>query len=212
MIARKKKIEVQEVSTAVENTTAILEELLKGVTAEEAQQYIFISKMCEGKNVVELNHGYSYGAVCKGFADGVKSLIAYSHDREKVAKMKKVVTGNVICRYSDMEKIDCGDGLADVVVAFDVIQYLTNPDKLIEEAKRILSPDGVLIISASVYQGMHFVDSKHLKEYSPTQFIGMVARRFGNVKQFKMSPMPLTEVQDGWFDGQTIVLVAKKIL
>jgi SAM-dependent methyltransferase len=205
------KIVEEKISDVVEDKideSALMREMKDSFSLEEVQLYDFACELCKGKNVVELNHGYSCGIIHDKFLNSVKSLLPYSCDREKVGFMKKLKIGKAV-RYSNMEQIEGGDSLVDVVLVFDTIQHLDNPEKLIDEVKRVLVPNGILLISASTYQGLQFLDSRHKKEYTITQFIGMVARKFNYFKIYKLKPMSITEVQDGSYDGNITLIEAK---
>ncbi|MCX6705399.1 MAG: methyltransferase domain-containing protein [Candidatus Woesebacteria bacterium] len=203
---------VLEIPEEIKIDSSALPDIIKSFTAEEVQQYEFAKGFCKDKNVVELNNGYSLGLVRKELLGDVKSIVAYSQDRPKISEMKKGIGSKELCQYSDMETLECGDGVADVVLVFDILQYVKNPVQLLAEIKRILSPSGTVIISASNYQGMNFVDKRHLKEYTSTQLIEMIGKKFRNLKYYKQKPIPITEVQDGWYDGQIILMVASNVL
>jgi 2-polyprenyl-3-methyl-5-hydroxy-6-metoxy-1,4-benzoquinol methylase len=64
---------------------------------------------------------------------------------EQVAE--NVRLANVNCRVLNAEALDFSDGFADLVLAFDVIEHLSNPELFIAECRRVLKPNGVLFFS-----------------------------------------------------------------
>jgi ubiquinone/menaquinone biosynthesis C-methylase UbiE len=68
-----------------------------------------------------------------------------SHAREQMALE---FAGRVNWIQSDVQSIDAlKDGAYDGVLCSSVVEYLDRPDALLKEVARILSPDGVLVIS-----------------------------------------------------------------
>jgi SAM-dependent methyltransferase len=75
------------------------------------------------------------------------------------------------------------DDSFDVVLALQVIERVQSPEHLISEAKRILKPDGVLIISTPDKQARSNERnlSPHTSEMYVREFQELLERHFGNV-------------------------------
>jgi ubiquinone/menaquinone biosynthesis C-methylase UbiE len=62
----------------------------------------------------------------------------------------------------DVTKMPFPDKMFDVVVSFETIEHLKEPEKFVDEAWRVLADDGVFIVSAPENSGSVF----HRAEYS----------------------------------------------
>ncbi len=64
-------------------------------------------------------------------------------------KAKEAHLNNVECLWGDIEKIGgtkIKDGIVDAVIASNILFQVENKDKFIEEAKRILKPNGQVLL------------------------------------------------------------------
>lgn len=75
------------------------------------------------------------------------------------------------------------DGSFDVVLALRAIEHLDSPEELVKEAKRVLKPQGVLIISTLDKQAHS--NERNLKPHSSEMYVQefreLLDRHFGNV-------------------------------
>lgn len=93
------------------------------------------------------------------------------------------------CPYANFKKEDITnmkfrDNVFDVVVCTEVIEHIENPEKAIEEMKRVLKPDGILIISfpnESLTTLLRFLlrrkpvkNPEHLNSFSPADIKRLV--------------------------------------
>lgn len=64
-----------------------------------------------------------------------------------VQVVENVRLANVNCKVINAEDLDFSHGFADLVLAFDVIEHLAEPDRFISECRRVLKPGGILFFS-----------------------------------------------------------------
>jgi ubiquinone/menaquinone biosynthesis C-methylase UbiE len=80
---------------------------------------------------------------------------------------------------SPVENIPLDDGIADFVTGYSVLDHFENPDRVFQEAARLLRPDGVfymdLIPNGEFWRGIRSVD--HTRQNLST----LVAREIGEV-------------------------------
>jgi len=74
------------------------------------------------------------------------------------------------------------DNSVDCVVASDVIEHVQEPDRLLEEAKRILKPGGKIVISTPYKLTEKSADKFHVKEYYPAEIKRLVGQYFTQVE------------------------------
>lgn len=112
--------------------------------AEHIARYAFAARFAAGKRVLDLGCGTGYGtAELAKFAteavgvDIAPEAIDYATEHYKSARF---VLGSAAEAHAD-------DGSFDLVTSFELIEHLSDPKILIEQAKRALQPGGLFIVS-----------------------------------------------------------------
>ncbi|MGH9582310.1 MAG: methyltransferase domain-containing protein [Bryobacteraceae bacterium] len=111
---------------------------------EHISRYRFAAVFAAGKRVLDAGCGTGYGtailaAVAKETAgfDISREAIEYASSHYPEARF---LAGSA-------EAFPAGDGSADLVTAFEIIEHLTGWGKLVEEAHRVLAPGGMFLVS-----------------------------------------------------------------
>jgi len=153
-------------------------------------RYDFTLKYCKNKTVMELGCGSGYGSVHLA-NNGAKSVDAYDADRKAINYAKtnfnhKKVNYN-ISNVEDMslEKLK----KYDVVVALEIIEHLTNTEKLLNLSRSCLNKDGLFIVSTpnqklSSYDGKMSSNPYHEREYCAQEFVTLLKKHFNKVELF----------------------------
>lgn len=94
--------------------------------------------------------GTGTGRILELFAARAKSLIGFDVNREMLAHARaRLAAGgvrNAQVRLGDIFNLPVEDGRADAVIIHQVLHFLEEPGKAIEDASRILAPGGRLLI------------------------------------------------------------------
>lgn len=77
----------------------------------------------------------------------------------------------------------------DVVLATEIIEHLDQPEKLIQEAKRVLKPSGYLILTTPVKQPGKLTDKLHVREFSSDELENLLKNYFHSVKLYYTHPL-----------------------
>jgi ubiquinone/menaquinone biosynthesis C-methylase UbiE len=105
-----------------------------------------------GDNVIEtlVDLGTGTGRVLELFARQTKHLYGVDSSRDMLAIARATLdrTGlkNTELRQADVYALPLGDATADVVTIHQVLHFLDEPQKALFEARRILKPDGKLLV------------------------------------------------------------------
>src|ERR1019366_4929606 len=111
---------------------------------EHVYRYAFACRFVRGKRVLDIACGEGYGAAALQKAGAARvtgvdiSEAACFHARSKYG---------IDAKLGAAEKIPLGEGSVDVVVSFETIEHIPNPDRFLDECVRVLVPGGRLIIS-----------------------------------------------------------------
>jgi len=159
------------------------------IYAEHLVRYIFASGLVRGKRVLDLGCGVGYGTNMLKSAGATevvgidRSIEAITYGRERHADFQPDYL------LADAESQPLRDRQFDVVVSFETIEHLVDYRHMLAEAKRVMCPGGLLILSTpnkGVYmEGNPF----HTKEFTFTELEEDLTTRFEHVGIFP---------QDNW--------------
>ena len=155
---------------------------------EHVHRYRFASRFVVGKEVLDVASGEGYGtfALLRAGASAVigvdRSAEACEHARQKYG---------VDARPGDAQRIPLPDDSVDVVVSFETIEHVEDPNAFLDECQRVLRPGGTLVIStpnASVYGSL--VDNPfHCSELDENQFQRLLEARFSRLEWYSQCAM-----------------------
>jgi SAM-dependent methyltransferase len=169
----------------LENTgERLLTEVCDRNTLEHLHRYALATTFCRGKDVLDIASGEGYGAhILAGTASTVAgvdiSAEAVAHAIRKYQKSNlKFVQGSVV-------EIPLETNSVDVVVSFETIEHHARHEEMMSEIKRVLRPEGVLVISSP--DKLNYTDIPavinpfHVKELYREEFLALVRSCFANV-------------------------------
>lgn len=136
----------------------------------------------EGKSVLDAGCGEGYGtdlvAAVAAEAIGVdyeEPVIRRAQERYPRARFQ---TANLVSLPFEDERFD-------VVVSMQVIEHLHSPQEFLTECRRVLRPDGVLLISTPnrlTFSPDGMRNPFHTFEFAPEELRATIARAFGRVE------------------------------
>jgi len=112
---------------------------------EHLARYRFAARFCENVKVLDAGCGSGYGTAEFGGARSV-TAVDVSADAVRHAKENFRRPGVTFLQAS-CESLPFADEAFELVTAFEVIEHLPNWQKLLTEAKRVLKPGGILLVS-----------------------------------------------------------------
>lgn len=148
---------------------------------EHLARYLFAQERVSGR-VLDVACGAGYGTRLLG-AVGVD----LSKDALRAARNE---TDRLVC--SDALRLPFG-GTFDAVVSFETVEHVADPERFVEECRRVLRPGGVLLMSTPNRELWSPRTSKpaqrhHVKEFSRKEFRTLL-KSFKDVELFGQLPM-----------------------
>ena len=124
-----------------------------GVDADRRRAYLYRARLrtlermdIRPETVVELACGA--GSMTRWLADAYDQVIATDlADAALQSCRARMRDAGVALVRTDAVKVGLRDGIADMVVAFDLLEHLPEPSRCLMEASRLLRPGGVLFLS-----------------------------------------------------------------
>ena len=153
-----------------------------GIVALHLKRYEFARPYCVGKRVLDAGCGVGYGSAFLG--EAAASVVGVDVSGEAIDYARARYGGeNVEFAVGDLQRLEHGDAAFDAVVAFEVIEHLSHPERFVAEAGRVLKPDGVLVVSTPRADRGHDLPDNpfHEREFAPDEFEGLLRESFGHV-------------------------------
>jgi len=114
---------------------------------EHLHRYHFAARFTAGKKVLDLASGEGYGAAI--LAAHAETVVGVEIDPACVAHSRATYRADNLS-YVEGSMLDLGsfeDDSFDVMVCFEAIEHVTSQEKVVAEARRVLSRSGLFILS-----------------------------------------------------------------
>jgi SAM-dependent methyltransferase len=150
------------------------------VHAEHLARYRFAAQLARGRRVLDVASGEGYGARILAAA-GAASVTGADVDEQAVEHARsrypeaEFVTG-------DIAKLPLEDGAFDLVVSFETIEHVPKPEEALRELRRVLAPDGRLVISTPNKHQYLVENEFHEREFTHEEFVELLGGLFPSVQ------------------------------
>lgn len=173
-------------------------------TVEHLHRYAITENYTKDKVVLDIASGNGYGSnlISKNanFVYGV-DIDKLSIDIAKQTYKKE----NIKFLEGSTSNIPLEDNTVDVVVSFETIEHHDEHDQMIIEIKRVLKPNGLLILSSpdKLYYSdlVNFKNEFHVKELYKKELIDLVNKYFKNTQLLNQT----------YANGNSIIQIDKDI-
>lgn len=152
------------------------------IYAEHTLRYFFASQFAAGKIVLDVASGSGYGSRLL-FDKGARRVVGVDISQEAVAYAKeKYEKPGIEFLVGDAESLPFRYQTFDLVISFETIEHVQDCERFLQEIRRVLKKDGVVIFStpnALVYpKGNIF----HIKEFTPVELTQLLRLHFRYVE------------------------------
>jgi ubiquinone/menaquinone biosynthesis C-methylase UbiE len=156
--------------------------------AEHRCRYWWAAQIASGNDVLDAACGTGYGTVilAEGGARSVTG-IDLSSDAIDTAEKRLGDQGSVL--QGDVRELPFEDDSFDLIVCFETIEHVEDGPAVIGEFRRVLRPEGLLLISSPNPGVYPEGNEHHVHEYSPEELAELVAATF---------PEAIAHVQHPW--------------
>lgn len=157
------------------------------VTIEHLHRYAVALQYANSKTVLDIACGEGYGSNL--LATVAKQVVGVDISAETIEAAKiKYKPGNLDFICGSTSGIPAADNYFDVVVSYETIEHHNEHDKMMQEIKRVLKKDGLLIISSPdkkfYTDKRNYKNPFHIKELYFQDFKQLVLNYFSNVHCF----------------------------
>ncbi len=154
------------------------------IELEHLHRYLLACKVAAGKVVLDIASGEGYGS--NMLAETALKVTGVDISQEAVSHAQaKYQSSNLEFRLGSCSAIPCEDASVDVVVSFETIEHHDEHEAMMQEIKRVLRPDGVLVISSpdKLEFSARFgsTNEYHVKELYRDEFVELLGSHFKNL-------------------------------
>jgi SAM-dependent methyltransferase len=160
-----------------------------GVALEHWHRYLLARELALGKTVLDIASGEGYGSAL--LAEVAAGVIGVDLSPDTVAHAaRQYARSNLEFRVGNCAAMPILDASIDLVVSFETIEHHDQHTEMFREIKRVLKPDGVLIMSSPerLEFSNYIADFAgqinnpfHVKELDRGEFEAIVKANFTNV-------------------------------
>jgi len=159
-----------------------LEEFVFDVIAlEHLHRYAMAREFIKNKTVLDIACGAGYGSYL--LSSDAAAVTGIDINAATIQKAKKNYDGSHLSFITgNVENIPCPDASFDVAVSFETLEHIIDHEKMLSELKRVLTPEGILILSTP--DKLYYSDKPghhnpfHQKELYKQDFKALVSRHF----------------------------------
>lgn len=153
------------------------------IYGEHMVRYGAAQDLVAGKVVLDIASGSGYGTAL--LAEKAKKVYGVDVFKDAVDyASENYGRKNVEYLVGDGVQIPLSDASVDMVVSFETIEHIEAYEQFMVEAKRVLKPDGVLLLSTpndvEFAEGNHF----HIHEFKHKELQDLVKKYFKNCKEY----------------------------
>lgn len=153
------------------------------VYGEHIVRYQAAVDLVKDKVVLDIASGSGYGSSL--LAATASKVYGVDVDEDALAyATKNYKAKNIIFKHGSGTAIPLEDSMVDVVVCFETIEHIKDYKKFMSELKRVLKPDGLLILSTP--NDVEFPESNHfhIHEFERKELEDLVSQYFKYTKSY----------------------------
>ncbi len=157
------------------------------IELEHLHRYLEACELAAGKVVLDIASGEGYGSAM--LANKANKVIGVDISAEAIKHARKCYQKeNLEYMVGSCADIPLPDASVDIVVSFETIEHHDQHEQMMQEIKRVLRPDGILLISSpdkyhySVESGYN--NPYHVKELYQHEFKQFLGNYFKNTAYF----------------------------
>jgi ubiquinone biosynthesis O-methyltransferase len=156
---------------------------------EHMARYTFAARLARGKRVLDAGCGAGYGSA--ELARSAEWVVGVDRAAEAIEYARAhYAAANVTFEEASCESLPHADGSFELVVAFEVIEHLENWRGFLQETRRVLAPNGQLVVSTP--NKLYYTESRgadganpfHVHEFDFEEFRAELAQVFPHVSLF----------------------------
>ncbi|MEM9305263.1 MAG: methyltransferase domain-containing protein [Pseudomonadota bacterium] len=156
-------------------------EIPREIWYEHYHRYAFARGLISDRRVLDLACGEGYGSAL--MAGAAASVTGVDASAEAVAHARQRYGAETLdFQQGDATALPFDDDCFDAIVSFETIEHLEPQAEMLDEFRRVLRPDGFLVISSpdrrTYSDERDYQNEFHVRELYRDEFVTMIEERF----------------------------------
>ena len=158
-------------------------------------RYHLAASVSQGKDVLEVACGPGIGL---GYlAKRARMIVGGDYDEELLRYARGYYRDGIRLLRLDAHNLPFADGSFDVVILFEALYYFAAPEKFVDEARRVLRPQGTLLVCTANKDWFGFNPSPFAERYfSVSELHGLLASRGFATELYGSFPINAATLRD----------------
>lgn len=160
------------------------------IDIEHRGRYLWARQLTTGRKVLDAGCGTGYGLEL--LAEGGASRVVGIDISEVAVDQASHATASdndVEVLRGDLRDLPFSDNEFDLAVCFEVIEHVEDPETVLDELARVLTPNGLLCVSTPNRRVYPAGNPFHVHEYEPEELAETLRRRFQYVTLYRQTAL-----------------------
>jgi SAM-dependent methyltransferase len=151
------------------------------IEAEHLARYWWAARLVSAKRVLDAGCGTGYGSNILA-ESGAAEVVGLDIDAAVLEAARDSAHPLVSRELGDVRKLPFPDASFDVVVCFEVLEHVDEPERVLDEIRRVLRADGILAVSSPNRDVYPPGNPHHKHEFRPDELAQALSARFGHMR------------------------------
>jgi SAM-dependent methyltransferase len=149
------------------------------IAAEHLGRYRFASSLAAGRSVLDAGCGFGYGTAALAAA-GAERAVGVDISADAIATAAAGADSS--CEYvrADLLDLPFDDDTFELAVCFEAIEHVVDAGGVIDELRRVVRSDGILVVSSPNPKIYPEGNPHHVRELSVEELHSELGSRFSN--------------------------------